>query len=120
MRELDAAYRNAKNDGDIKLANAIAEYEKLVYKHGIEAAEKIAKQENSAYDFYLDTEKEAWEKQKYAEKSAKEAEKEQREARYNMLKRAVSLANSGASDKAIAKALGITPEELYEMIERGM
>ena len=119
MRELDAAYRNAKYDGDIKLANAIAEYEKLVYKHGIDAAESIARQDNAAYEAYVAADKEAWNRQKYEEENARKAAEEKRDAEYEMLKRAVSLANSGASDEAIAKALGITLDELYTMIERG-
>ncbi len=119
MRELDTAYRNAKYDGDIKLANAIAEYEKLVYKHGIDAAESIARQENVAYDAYVAADNEAWERKKHAEENARKAEQEKRDSGYEMLKKAVSLANSGASDEAIARALGITLGELYTMIERG-
>ncbi|MBE6911865.1 MAG: hypothetical protein E7473_05010 [Ruminococcaceae bacterium] len=156
MRELDAAYRNAKYDGDIELANAIAEYEKLVYRHGIDAAENIAKQDKNAYDAYVEAnneawrrkqdekenarraendawerekyeresarqaEKDAWEREKYAEEVAREAKEKASEKDYEILKKAVTLANSGASDAAIANALGLTLSELYTMIERGV
>ncbi len=97
MQELDSAYREAKNNGDIELANAIAEYEMLVYKHGIEAAESIAAQQNTVYQ------------------TAIEADRKREQELWD---RAYALASKGYSNARIAAALGISLQQLNEIARR--
>ena len=97
MQELDSAYREAKNNGDIELANAIAEYEMLVYKHGIEAAEAIAAQQNTVYQTAIDAD---------------------RKREQELWERAYALASRGYSNAQIAATLGISLQQLNEIAGR--
>ncbi len=111
LNELDNALREAQYQGDIELANAIAQYENLVYKHGIEAAEAIAKQENLAFEAGLNMNKDAY--TRYLE------ERDYADARDDeMWKRAYSLAQTGFSNAEIARILGVSESELASVVER--
>lgn len=125
MRELDKAYRDAEYNGQIELANAIADYEQLVYQHGIDAAEAIAAQQNLAYSAGMDANHDMWERDVYEREQAiaaqerKLAEQErQREYNQMMWDRAYKLAGAGFSNQQIANTLGVSLNELYRIVNR--
>lgn len=116
LRELDTAYRNAVYDGDIAKANAIADYEKLVYQHGIDAAETIAAQDNAAYTAGMNANRDVWERNVYEREQAI-AEQERRWEREQALKNwMLSLAKAGFSNADIAKTLGVSVDQLYRVV----
>ncbi len=112
LNELDNAMREAEYKGDIDLANAIAEYENLVYRHGIEAAEAIANQDMRAYQAGLDMNRQM--RENYL------SGREYDDARQDeMWQRAYRLAQMGFSNEDIAKALGISQAELSRVVMGG-
>lgn len=116
LRELDTAYRNAVYDGDIAKANAIADYEKLVYRHGIDAAEAIAAQDNAAYTAGMNANRDMWERSVYEREQAI-AEQERRWEREQALKNwMLSLAKAGFSNADIAKTLGVSVDQLSRVV----
>ncbi len=116
LRELDNAYRDAKYNGDIELANAIADYEQLVYRHGIDTAEAIAAQNNLAYSAGMDANNAMWERQMYERERERENRIRQREWEQELWNRAYKLANAGFSNQQIANTLGVSLNDLYRVI----
>ncbi len=109
LNELDSAYREAKYNGDMELANAIAEYENLVYRHGIDAAEAIAAQENAAFSTGVNMTNAMWDKQR--------AERIDAQNRDDIMwERAFKLADAGFSNSDIARTLGISLSELNRIL----
>lgn len=109
IRELDNAYREAKYNGDIALADAIAEYGKLVYQHGINAAEAIAEQERYAYSSGMDAYQDQWNRNVYEREYADQKKQEQWNQAYK-------LAQAGFSNQQIANILGVSLSELYRVV----
>ncbi len=116
LRELDTAYRNAVYDGDIAKANAIADYEKLVYQHGIDAAEAIAAQDNAAYTAGINANRDIWERSVYEREQAIAAQERQWEREQALKNWMLSLAKAGFSNADIAKTLGVSVDQLYNVI----
>ncbi len=116
LQELDNAYRDAKYNGDIELANAIADYEQLVYRHGIDAAEAIAAQNNLAYNVGMNANEALWQKKMY-ENEWNAEEQERRQAwEKELWNRAYKLADKGFSNQEIADTLGVSLNDLYRVI----
>lgn len=111
LNELERARREAQYQGDIQKANAIAEYELLVYRHGINEAETIANQQNRAYEAGIAANEALWNRQ--AQNRAYEDARED-----ELWQRAYKLANMGLSNAEIARSLGISREDLNALIRR--
>ena len=110
INELERAKINAQYEGDIQLAKALADYENLVYRHGIDAAEAIANAETSAFNAGMDMDERVY---------RREAEQREAEERRNreILDWALALARSGASNSDIAGLLGISERELLKIVK---
>lgn len=94
MNELDRAYREARSRGDEEKARAIADYERLVYTHGIEAAEALANQQKWAYEAAMSYGSELW-------------------------NRAFAFAKAGLSNEEIAETLGLSLSEVQRIANGG-
>ncbi len=117
LQELDRAYRDAQYNGDIELANAIADYEQLVYRHGIEAAEAIAAQNNLAYNAGINANNELWNRQMYEREWAAEEQERARAWEKELWRRADILASEyGLSNQEIADTLGVSLNDLYRAV----
>lgn len=123
LRELDNAYREARYNGDIELANALANYQQLVYQHGINAAEAIAAQENAAYNAGIAADQAKWQRDVYAreqELAAQERQRrrelEEREYQQMLWERAYRMAQAGFSNENIAGTLGVDLNQLYRIV----
>ncbi|MBQ8004640.1 MAG: helix-turn-helix domain-containing protein [Oscillospiraceae bacterium] len=116
LQELDKAYRDAKYNGDIQLANALADYEQLVYRHGVDAAEAIAAQNNLAYNAGIDANEAMWERQMYEREWAAKEEERRREWEQELWNRAYKMANAGLSNQQIADTLGVSLSDLYRVM----
>ena len=113
LQELDIAYREARYNGDIELADAIAEYEQLVYRHGIDAAEAIAAQNSLAYNAGMSANDALWQRQRYMREWNAEQEERKRAREKELWNRAYKLAEKGFSNQQIADTLGVSLNELY-------
>ena len=111
LNELEAAYIDAKYQGDIEKANALADYHNLVYKHGVDAAEAIMNMQLRAYESGNARNKEIWERQDRAAENARETEAMAWQNAYN-------LAKMGVINADIARTLGVSMEELKQAMER--
>ncbi len=116
LQELDNAYRDARYNGDIELANAIADYEQLVYRHGIDAAEAIAAQNNLAYNAGINANNQFWQRQKYEREWNAEEQERIREWKKELWNRAYKLASKGFSNQQIADTLGVSLNDLYSVM----
>lgn len=111
LNELEAAYIDAKYQGDIEKANALAEYHNLVYKHGIDTAEAVMNMQLRAYESGNARNQEIWERQDRAAEKARETEAMAWQNAYN-------LAKMGVINADIARTLGVSMEELKQAMER--
>lgn len=111
INELESARREAQYQGDIEKANAIADYELLVYQHGINEAEAIANQQNRAYEAGIAANEALWNRnmQNRAYEDARDDE---------LWKRLYQLANLKLSNSEIARNLGISQNELNALMRR--
>ena len=111
MNELENARRDAQYKGDIEKANAIADYELLVYQHGIDEAEAIANQQNRAYEAGIRANESVWDRnmQNRAYEDARADE---------LWQRVYKLADMGLSNAEIARSLGMSQAELNAFIRR--
>lgn len=145
LSEIDRAVSEAKYKGDIELANALAEYKQLVYQHGIYAAEAIAAQERAAYDAGIAANKDVYDrnmaerefnlkqdsfnferdmaerefdfkKDSYYSDHDLAERKFAEERELERLAKALQYAEKGASNEAIARALGISVDELLRIV----
>lgn len=116
LQELDNAYRDARYNGDIELANAIADYEQLVYRHGIDTAEAIAAQNNLAYNAGIDANNQFWQRQMYEREWNAEEQERIRAWKTELWNRAYKLANKGFSNQQIADTLGVSLNDLYSVM----
>ena len=112
INELETARREALYKGDIDAANALNEYARLVYEHGIDTAEKLANQGNLAYNTAMARDDNAWNRAKYLEE--RDYERAQAEKK-NMWDRAVKLTSLGFSNEEIARNLGVSLAELNQI-----
>ena len=111
INELERAKINAQYEGDIQLAKALADYENLVYRHGIDAAEAIASAEMGAFNAGMDMDERLYRR----EAERREAE----ERRENELwERAYRLADMEFSNSEIAEILGVSQSELARIANR--
>lgn len=111
LNELENARRDAQYKGDIEKANAIADYELLVYQHGIDEAEAIANQRNRAYEAGIAANEALWNRnmQNRAYDDARADE---------LWQRVYKLADLGLSNAEIARSLGMSQVELNAFIRR--
>lgn len=109
INELERAKINAQYEGDIQLAKALADYENLVYRHGIDAAEAIASAEMGAFNAGMDMDERLY---------RRESEQRELEEKRNreILDWALAMAKGGASNQDIAGLLGITERELLNIV----
>ncbi|MBQ2840270.1 MAG: hypothetical protein IJE70_02890 [Oscillospiraceae bacterium] len=116
LQELDTAYRDAQFEGDIQRANAIANYEQLVYQHGIAAAEAIANQQNFAYNAGMDANEALWKRQQYEDQRAFDREQAAWNRQTDNRDFALKMANAGFSASDIASVLGISEADLWRIV----
>ncbi len=92
LNELEAAYIDAKYQGDIEKANALADYHNLVYNHGIDTAEAIMNMQLRAYDSGNARNKEIWDRQNAAAERERDDYYKKWQMAYNLKKSGLTTA----------------------------